>query len=291
MLTCAFSSERKNGALDASEWHTIAFERRLLKIANADSCCGIKSTMPSKPVAIAKVLPKLAESSSRRLLDLIERIEMEQGGKFPPPGLHLPPRSGVRPLIRRKMRNLPPRTRAEVLDYARYLKKCQGVVVENGAGKAKQRLSWWAPTPRSIVIEALKLAEIGPYDLLFDLGCGDGRVIADAAGLFGARAIGFDIDPLKVREARVRIRRAGISQKVQVRRQSILAIPDLYRPTVIYLYLTQRALKRVLPILARRCRKGTRIITVDTWNHRWPPEKTLSVQHGRYRWRIGLWIV
>jgi len=238
-----------------------------------------------------KVLPKLVDSSSRRLLDLLERIEMEEQGRFPPPALRLAPRRGVRPLIRRKLRDLPARVRAEVVDYARYLRKCQAVKVETNAANAKQKLSWWSPTPRLIVIEALKLAEIGPYDLLFDLGCGDGRVISDAANLFGARAIGFDINPEKVREARARIRWAGVSQRVQVRLQSILAIPDIYRATVIYLYLTQRALKKVIPILARRCRKGTRIVTVDTWNHEWPPEKTLTVQRGLYRWRIGLWIV
>jgi SAM-dependent methyltransferase len=181
--------------------------------------------------------------------------------------------------------------KAELLDYARYLSKCQSVRLEKPTTRSQHKVSWWSPTPRWVVIEALKLAELGPRDVLFDLGCGDGRVVVDSVRLFGAHAVGFDIDPAKVREARARITRAGVVGQARIRLQSILAIPDLYKATIVYLYLTERAIKKVVPVLARRCRKGTRIISVDNSIRRWPAEKKLFLKGNSYRWQIGLWHV
>jgi SAM-dependent methyltransferase len=186
---------------------------------------------------------------------------------------------------------LDPYGKSAVVDYAKYLQRCQRAQNSQRAIPANRKVSWWAPTPQAIVIEALRLAEVTPRDVVFDLGCGDGRVVADAARFFGARAVGFDIDPAKVRQARKRVRVKGVADLVQVRKQSMLAIPDLYKATVLYLYLTQRALNRVIPILKRRCRPGTRLVTVDTWNRRWAPEKEMRVVVRQYRWRIGLWYV
>src|SRR5271155_1740634 len=151
-------------------------------------------------VALAEVISTLTSDSSRRLLDFIEHIEKEKQGKLPPPTLRLPPRRIVGPLISRKLHTMDAKMRSEVLIYARYLCKCQRVNVQKSGTRAKHKVSWWAPTPRSIVIEALKLGEVGPHDILFDLGCGDGRVVADAARLFGAFAVGFDMNSQRIRE-------------------------------------------------------------------------------------------
>jgi precorrin-6B methylase 2 len=248
--------------------------------------------MATGPLAIQRVLSTLAVDSRRRLLDFIEHVEMERAGKLPPPSLRLPPVREVRPVIRRKLQAMDGEMKAELLDYARYLKMCQAVRVVKTATRATHKVSWWAPTPRSIVIEALKLAEVGPDDILFDLGCGDGRVVVDAVRLFGARAVGFDMNTQRISEARSRIRGAGLNGRAQVRRQSFLAIPDLYKATVIYLYLTPRAISKVVPLLARRCRKGTRIISVDNTIRQMPPERVLTVRIGvNHSWRIGLWYV
>ena len=184
-----------------------------------------------------------------------------------------------------------PPERAAVRDYARYLLRCQRAGTAQSSNPANKKVSWWSPTPRMVVIEALRLADLGPNDLLFDLGCGDGRVIVDAARLFGSRAIGFDVNAARVGQSRHKIRKARVGDLVQVRLQSIMAIPDLFEATVIYLYLTQRALNTVIPIVRRRCRPGTRIVTVDTWNRRWMPEKELFVRRLGYRWRVGVWYV
>jgi SAM-dependent methyltransferase len=153
------------------------------------------------------------------------------------------------------------------------------------------KVSGWQPTPPKIVFEALRLAEVSPDDIVYDLGCGDGRVIVMAAKLFGARAVGFEIDPALVARARTRIARSGVGHLVHTRRQNMLSIHDLYRATVVFLFLPQPVVSRLRPVILRRCRSGVRVVSVSSWIKNWPPEKELLVR-GRYLiWRVGLWCV
>jgi SAM-dependent methyltransferase len=243
--------------------------------------------MPDNPLAIRRAMVGLKRTGRRHLLGLVQHIRQERSGRIAANGVVVPAHPRLDRAIVRATRALGRRDRVDVVEYAAYLKQCQRARIQ--PTPARRKLSWWSPTPRGIVIEALKLAEVGPRDVVFDLGCGDGRVVVDAARLFGARAIGCDIDPKRIREARARIRRAGVAPRARARRQSMLAIPDLYRASVLYLYLPQRTLNRLVPLLARRCRPGTRIVTVDTWNRKWPATKALTVGAWPYKWRIGLW--
>jgi ribosomal protein L11 methylase PrmA len=163
-----------------------------------------------------------------------------------------------------------------------------------------KRVSGWSPTPISVVTEALRLAEVKTGDLLFDLGCGDGRVIVRAAKLAGARAIGFDIDKGLLKNTRERISRAGVSDQVRVRRQDVLSIPDLRRATVIFMYLPHGAVNKLKPILRRGCRKGARIISVNYQQRgsvtgarfrNWRADKDLFMWVHRQKWNIGVWVV
>jgi SAM-dependent methyltransferase len=158
-------------------------------------------------------------------------------------------------------------------------------------GFSAKIISVWEPTPLYVVTEALRLAELTPADHLFDLGCGDGRVVVRAAKLFQARATGFDIDPTRIREARDRAQRLGVSHLVSIRRQDLLAIPDLHRATVVYLFLPPRAIIRLRPLLRRNCRAGTRVVSVWYWIPNWIPRKTLILRYNGGPWRIGLWII
>jgi SAM-dependent methyltransferase len=152
-------------------------------------------------------------------------------------------------------------------------------------------LSGWSPTPRPVLRQSLRLAELRAGDLLYDLGCGDGRVIVTAAREFGAQAVGFDIDPSKVRLARARIRRFDLDGAVEVRRQNAMKIADLDLATVVFLYLEQRGVNRLRRVLRQRCSPGTRIVSVSSWLYGWPAERTLSFRGQKYRWWIGLWRV
>ena len=153
------------------------------------------------------------------------------------------------------------------------------------------RISGWLPTPWKIVTEALKLADVGPDDLVYDLGCGDGRVVVSASAQFGARAIGFDIDPYRVRETRFQIRSNQVAHLAEVRRQDMRDIPNIHEATVVFLYLPQAAVNALRPYLLRRCTPGTRVVSVQTWIYRWPTEKELVVRGKHWKWQIGLWLV
>lgn len=163
-----------------------------------------------------------------------------------------------------------------------------------------KNVSGWSPTPVSVVTEALRLAEVGSGDLLFDLGCGDGRVVVRAAKMTGARAIGIDIDRSLLRNTRERIARVGVGDRVRIRRQNLLAIPDIHRASVIFMYLPSGAVNRLKPVLRTQCMAGTRIISVS-YRHRgyvtgarfrrWPPDKDLYVWCRRQKWNIAIWIV
>ena len=153
------------------------------------------------------------------------------------------------------------------------------------------RISGWSPTPWKVVTEALKLADVGPDDLVYDLGCGDGRVVVSASAQFGARAIGFDIDRNRVREARSHIRSNQVAHLAEVRRQDMRNIPNIHEATVIFLYLPQPAVNALRPYLLRRCSKGTRVVSVQTWIYHWQTKKELVVRGKYWKWHIGLWLV
>jgi len=154
-----------------------------------------------------------------------------------------------------------------------------------------KRISGWSPTPLPIVTAALQLADVDPSDVVFDLGCGDGRVVVRAARMFGARAVGFDIDPRRIRQTRARISRRQVGHLASVRRHDLLSIPDLRRATVVFLYLPQHAVNRVKPVLRNRCRPGTRIVSVGAWMYHWKTEKELMLRTKKWKWYIGMWLV
>ena len=152
-------------------------------------------------------------------------------------------------------------------------------------------VSGWSPTPLHIVKAALELAEVDPTDVLFDLGCGDGRVVVRAARMFGCRAIGFDIDPKRVRQTRMRIRQRGAGSLASVRRDDLMRIPDLHRASVVYLYLPQPAMNQLKPILRRRCAPGTRVVSTGAWFYNWQIQKQLMMRTDKWKWYIGVWVV
>jgi SAM-dependent methyltransferase len=165
-------------------------------------------------------------------------------------------------------------------------------VTQYGAnGAPLVSLSGWLPTPRNIIVDALRLAAVGPNDVVFDLGCGDGRVVALAAQRFGARAVGFEIDPTLLFRARRRVNWLGVTHLASLRRRSFLQVPDLFQASVVYLFLPQTTVNRLKQVLLRNCRAGTRIVSVDSWLYGWPTQKELLVRAPRMSWRVGLWHV
>ena len=145
----------------------------------------------------------------------------------------------------------------------------------------------WVPTPPAVVDAMLKLADVKPTDVVYDLGCGDGVIVATAAQKYGARAVGIDIDPQRVKEATERAQKMGVSDKVTIR-QGDLFEADIKDATVVTLYLLQSLNQKLMPKLQKELKPGTRVVSQSfSMGEDWPPEKTIDVD-GRpvYLWTI-----
>ena len=117
----------------------------------------------------------------------------------------------------------------------------------------------YIPTPPDVVQEMLKLAQVGKDDVVYDLGCGDGRIVVAAAKQFGCRAVGVDIDPLRVAAARQRVRDNHVEHLVRIEQANLFDVP-LADATVITLYLSTKYNTRLIPQL-NQAKPGTRIVS------------------------------
>lgn len=134
----------------------------------------------------------------------------------------------------------------------------------------------FVPTPPETVDEMLRLAEIKPGDVLYDLGSGDGRIPIEAARQYNIRAVGIDIDPKLIALAEERARQAGVSDRVRFL-QADMFRADISEATVVTLYLSDRLNLLLRPKLLRELRPGTRIISHDFRMGDWEPEQTVRV--------------
>ncbi len=114
------------------------------------------------------------------------------------------------------------------------------------------------PTPPDIVAKMLEVAELNKDDLLYDLGCGDGRIVVAAALKHGCRAVGYDIDARKVRQSIENVRRHGVEKLVRIEQRDIFEL-DLREATVITLYLLPELNERLIPQL-EKLKDGSRIV-------------------------------
>lgn len=117
----------------------------------------------------------------------------------------------------------------------------------------------FVPTPEAVVDKMLELAKVGPNDVVYDLGSGDGRIVI-AAAKKGARAVGIDIDPERIREARANARKAGVEKRVEFR-QGDLFQADLGGATVVTLYLLTSVNRKLKPKLLSELKPGTRVVS------------------------------
>ena len=109
-------------------------------------------------------------------------------------------------------------------------------------------------TPYAVVDEMLRLAKVGPADVVFDLGCGDGRIVIASAERFGARGVGIDIDPRRIEEANEAARRAGVADRLRFTVQDLFET-DFSSATVVALYLFPELNARLRPKLLAELRR------------------------------------
>jgi len=149
----------------------------------------------------------------------------------------------------------------------------------------------FVPTPMPVVRKMLELAEVNGDDLVYDLGCGDGRIVIAAAKQYGARGVGIEYDLRLCEEARRRAEREGVSAFVEIRHQDIFE-SDFSDATVVMLYLLP-ASNKILQRRLRALRRGTRIVAHDYGIGDWKPLHTEvlwtrdAFQHTVSVWRVG----
>lgn len=144
----------------------------------------------------------------------------------------------------------------------------------------------FVPTPNDVVNKMLEMAKVTAKDVVYDLGCGDGRIVVTAAQRYGCRSVGIDIDPDRIREATENVQRAKVGDKVKLI-QGDLFETDISEATVVTLYLLTDLNLKLRPKLIKDLRPGTRIVSHAFGMGDWKPERTELVNGSSvYLWRI-----
>jgi len=152
-------------------------------------------------------------------------------------------------------------------------------------------LAPYVPSSPEVVERMLALAKVGPQDVVYDLGCGDGRIVVTAAKKYGARGVGVDIDPERINEAMANARRAGVEKLVTFKVQDALKT-DVSEASVVTLYLLTFGNLQLRPILQKQLKPGARIVAHNYGMGNWEPDEIDTFTDGNggkktlYLWRI-----
>jgi SAM-dependent methyltransferase len=144
---------------------------------------------------------------------------------------------------------------------------------------------WYVATPQEVVDRMLVMANIRPLDVVYDLGCGDGRMVITAAKKYGVRGVGVDLDPKRIREARANAKAAGVDKLVTFKVGDMFET-DVTEASVVLLYLLPELNRRLKPKFFEQLRPGARIVSHDfDMGREWPPDQYVKLgQDGIYLW-------
>ncbi|UCG48246.1 MAG: DNA/RNA non-specific endonuclease [Phycisphaerales bacterium] len=145
----------------------------------------------------------------------------------------------------------------------------------------------FVPTPPEVVDRMLELAKVTKDDLVYDLGCGDGRIVVAAAKKYGCRAVGYDIDPKRVRESQENVAKNNVGRLVRIEQKDIFTL-DLSRADVITLYLLPKLNVRLIPQL-EKLKPGSRIVSHDFNMKGVRPDEVVRLTTGHAQHNIFLW--
>lgn len=142
-------------------------------------------------------------------------------------------------------------------------------------------LAPFVPTPMAVVDKMLEMAQVDKDDYLFDLGCGDGRIVISAAKKFGTRGVGIDIDPQRIEESQAAAREAGVENLVEFRLQDMMKA-DFSKATVVTLYLLPESNELLRPILEAQLKPGVYVVSHNYSIHGWEKKEVdyISIPDG-----------
>ncbi len=144
----------------------------------------------------------------------------------------------------------------------------------------------YEPSSEEIILQMLDIAEVGPNDIVYDLGCGDGRIVIAAASIRGARGIGIDHDPERVRESRANARSAKVAEQVHFFEGDLFEW-DFSDASVLMLYLLPEANLRLRPKILREMKPGSRIVSHSHGMGGWKADRTVTTPD----YHIHSWVV
>jgi SAM-dependent methyltransferase len=154
------------------------------------------------------------------------------------------------------------------------------------AQELRQPDVFYVPTPQPVVDAMLELARVTATDVIYDLGCGDGRIPITAARTYGARGVGIDIDPARIAEANDNAKAAGVTARVRFLNQDLFT-SDFSDATVVTLYLLPSLNEKLIPKL-KALKPGTRIVShAFDMGSSWPPDDKRDVEGTR----IYFWVI
>jgi precorrin-6B methylase 2 len=172
----------------------------------------------------------------------------------------------------------------------------QETKTEEAAGQANEYREpdvIFVPTPQDVVDKMLELAQVTKDDLLYDLGCGDGRIVVTAAKRYGCKAVGYDIDPERVKESLENVQKNNVGHLVKIEQKDIFTL-DLSEANVITLYLLPSLNVKLIPQLMK-LKPGSRIVSHDFRMRGIKPDKVLDLhsnedqdEHKRFLWTTPL---
>jgi SAM-dependent methyltransferase len=164
--------------------------------------------------------------------------------------------------------------------------KAVSQVSSDGQGKIKLDVPY-EPSSEEVVRAMLEIAQVGKDDLVYDLGCGDGRIVIATAQKAGARGVGVDLDPVRIKESLENARKAKVTHRVQFFQQDLFQT-DIAKATVVMLYLWPEVNLKLRPKLLRELKPGARVVSHSHDMGSWEPDQTIRTPDGH---RVYFWVL
>jgi cyclopropane fatty-acyl-phospholipid synthase-like methyltransferase len=135
----------------------------------------------------------------------------------------------------------------------------------------------YVPTEQVVVEKMLEMAKVTKNDIVYDLGCGDGRIVVTAAKKYGCKGVGIDIDPARIKDSLATMEKAKVTKdQVEIRQGDALKVKDLEKATVVMLYMLPEFMEKLEPQMKQRLKPGTRIVAHDYPFPNMDPDQTVE---------------
>jgi SAM-dependent methyltransferase len=148
----------------------------------------------------------------------------------------------------------------------------------------------YVPTPKEVVAQMLKMADVGKEDLLYDLGCGDGRIVITAAEKFGCKGVGVDLNPVRIAESKANAEKAKVTDRVQFLNKNLFDT-SFKDASVLTMYLLPSVNLKLRPRILRELKPGTRVLSHDFTMGEWEEDQREEIQGDTYGHNIYFWVV